>query len=135
MYFCVMERKVIKQNLFKILIKIIKYYPFILSVLYLVGSLVACYDVETKWRVLLCKTSFLSLIVLLINSFVLGFCIRHRMPLYFIFLCNVVDFLHTYVGIEAYCIYIYISLFILLYFILLLHYVTNCKASIIPSGR
>lgn len=124
-------RHLLQKGLYKRLVQILKVYPFVLSWLFLAGSLMTCFDIETKWMVLLCKTSFLSLVVLVLSSHVLEYCPRHRYPLYFIFTCNLVDLAHTYVGGRpSLYIGIYLLLFVLLYIGVTIHYYAeHCKKS------
>lgn len=82
----------ISKNLTKIAKIIIKYTPFIIAIGYLAMSILSSIGITVAILPFIFRYSLCSFICLMVMSFLLNFCIWHRMPLYY---AAVVDILNT----------------------------------------
>ena len=73
------------------MILILKFIPAILSIVYLLGTIL---NVLNKSTIMLSYLGFVSILpglFILLSSFVFKFCIWHRLPLYFILTSNIIN--------------------------------------------
>ena len=77
----------------KLLLLYLKYLPSIIAILYLLGSIFTHYGIFAIWLSGICYISFLPLIFMILTSFVFKFCIWHRLPLYYVGTCNILNFI------------------------------------------
>ena len=82
----------ISKVLAKITKIIVKYTPFIIAIGYLIMSILSCFGITIAILPILFRYSFCSFLCLLAMSFLLKFCIWHRLPLYY---SAIVDILNT----------------------------------------
>lgn len=78
---------------YKIVLIIIKYSTWFLAFMYLLNTILmyfGAYGTVISW---LAYTPFSMLIILYTMSIVLDFCIWHRLPLYYVLLCNITNIL------------------------------------------
>lgn len=78
----------------KLLLLCIKYTPWVLCVIYFLSSVLSYFNISTSILAWVGFTGFLSLIILYLCSIAFNFCIWHRLPLYYIFVCNIINFLN-----------------------------------------
>lgn len=85
--------------LYKIELILIKYIPYIISVIYFLNTILSYFDIDVYFLSHLGGMSILTFIFLYISSFVFKFCIYHRLPLYYILLCDLINYYDYYIGI------------------------------------
>ena len=83
-----------KNSKYKLLLITIKYFPWILAFIYLLGTILLYLELYVSILSWIGFTGIFPLIILYLSSIVFEFCIWHRLPLYYILLCNIIDFLN-----------------------------------------
>lgn len=87
------------KYLYKIELYLIKVIPMIISALYLLNITLSYYDIDMRIFSILGGVSILPFIFLYISSIVFKFCSYHRMFIYYIGVCNIIDYIDYYIGI------------------------------------
>lgn len=87
--------------LYKIELILIKYIPYIISVIYFLNTILSYFNIDVYFLSHLGGMSILTFIFLYISSFVFKFCIYHRLPLYYILLCDLINYYDYYIGIPV----------------------------------
>ena len=85
-----------RNHRYKILLLIIKYAPWIQASVYFLGTILMYFGI---YNALLSWIGFIGLFPLLILylcSIVFEFCTWHRLPLYYILLCNILNLLNWF---------------------------------------
>ena len=90
------EENLKSKTLYKIEILILKYIPFILSILYFLNTVLSLFDINVIIISYLVGISLLPWIFLLVSSFVFKFCIYHRIPLYYILINDIINIIDGY---------------------------------------
>lgn len=85
-----------KNKQYKILLILIKYTPWFLGSLYFIGTILSYFNIYPLIFSWLFFTSFWPLVILYSTSVVFQFCIWHRLPLYYILLCNILNLINWY---------------------------------------
>lgn len=75
---------------------IIKYFPMLIAILYLLESILSCFSIECLVLGLLDNMSLLPIILILSMSFLLKFCIWHRLPIYYVMVINTINIIDYY---------------------------------------
>ena len=85
---------------YKLYLLVIKYYPTILALIYLINTILLYFEIYISIISWFAYTSFLVLLVFYISSIIFQFCIWHRLPLYYILFCNIINLttLSTYLS-------------------------------------
>lgn len=83
----------LRKNRYKAHLVIVKVSPFILGLLYALNTLLAYFYIEITWAGYIGHLALIPALSLISQSFVLQFCVYHRLPIYYI-LVN--DALNTY---------------------------------------
>lgn len=87
--------------LYKIELILIKYIPYIISVIYFLNTILSYFNIDVYFLSHLGGMSILTFLFLYISSFVFKFCIYHRLPLYYILLCDLINYYDYYIGIPV----------------------------------
>lgn len=87
------------KYLYKIELYLTKVIPMIISALYLLNITLSYYDIDMRIFSILGGVSILPFIFLYISSIVFKFCSYHRMFIYYIGVCNIIDYIDYYIGI------------------------------------
>ena len=82
-----------KNHKYKLLLITIKYFPWILAALYFIGSILMYLDIYTSILSWVAFTGLLPIVILYMCSIAFDFCVWHRLPLYYVFLCNLLNLL------------------------------------------
>ena len=77
----------------------LKYTPWVIAVIYLIQLIFSCFGLESLVLSLLASIGIVPSILLLLFSYMFGFCIWHRMPIYYVLTTNVINAFDFYVGI------------------------------------
>ena len=103
----------------KLLLLSLKFAPWCLAFGYLLELILSCIGIYSVFLATLFGQSVFAIVIILLFSFSLGYCIWHRLPLYFIFTANIINIIDFYIGIPVtgkwmICIYLLlIGMFIL----------------------
>lgn len=93
-----MENSVTK-SLYKIELYLIKIIPTIIAGCYLLNNVLSYFNIETPILSAIGGLSILPWTFLFISSFVFKFCIYHRLPLYYILVSDIINYIDLYIGI------------------------------------
>ena len=127
------QKKIAQQrrsNLHKILLLSIKIMPMLISIFYLLNTILTFFNIDVIIISFIASVSLLPLLFMFLCSIVFQFCLYHRMFLYYIFICNLITYidykytlpLSNFGLLMLYMIVSGISLFVILY-----SYVSNTK--------
>lgn len=126
-----------KYNLKKLFLIIIKYIPIILSILYTINSILYICGIGSFIINSISGASIISLLFILISSFLFEFCVYHRIFIYYLLLINIlniIDWIFIIPISAKYFILTIIFLFIITCFIAVyIHFKNNEKVRIIKS--
>lgn len=93
------EEKYINKSLYKIELVLIKTIPYLISALYMLNSILSYFGIDTNIISHIGGLSLLVFIFLYVSSFAFKFCIYHRLPLYYILICDIINYYDYYIGI------------------------------------
>lgn len=120
----VREEKFVRNKVtYKVLILVVKYIPMIISMFYILNTILCWIDIDTPVISNIAGVSFLTWLFLYLSSIVFQFCIYHRIFLYYILTTDIINIYDFYLGIpistvqllSIHSIVIGILLFLLLY--------------------
>ena len=111
---------------YKIAIICVKYIPILISICYFIGNICTCFGIALLIISNISHMSLLPIICVLSFSFLLKYCIWHRLPIYYAMLIDVVNWIDYYIHIpvnSAIMLSIYLTITII--FILVGMYLKN----------
>ena len=76
---------------YKLLLIVIKYSTWILAAIYLIGSILLHFKLYNPLLSWIGFTGLIPIMLLYLCSIAFNFCIWHRLPLYYILLCNILN--------------------------------------------
>lgn len=79
---------------------IVKVCPYILGLIYALNSILAYFYMETTWAGYIGHLALIPALCFISQSFVLKFCIYHRMPIYYILVNDAVNTYDYFYGIN-----------------------------------
>lgn len=94
-----MENTLINKNLYKIFITIIKYVPYVLAFLKIIGLILNYFKILTFFLTCLGGTSIIFIGMLYIISFIFKFCLMHRLSLHYVTILILLTTIDHYIGI------------------------------------
>lgn len=77
----------------------LKYLPYLLALVDIIHTILSYYDINGD--ILRLIGGILSLIFIYLASFAFKFCGLHRLPIYYVFLSNLIATYDTYIGIPC----------------------------------
>lgn len=83
----------------KLLLISIKYSTWVIGIIYLIQIILGAFGVQSILLTYLFGASIFPLMVLIMFSVFLGFCIWHRLPLYYALTANGINLIDYYIGI------------------------------------
>lgn len=83
-----------KNRTHKLLLIFIKYSTWFLAGFYFIGMILLYFGIYPQIISWFCFTSIVPILLLYLNSLAFQFCIWHRLPLYYIFICNIINLLN-----------------------------------------
>lgn len=89
------------KSLYKIELLIIKVIPFIIMLCYVLNSTLSYFNINGEIFSVIGGQSILTWIFLYVSSFVFRFCIYHRLPLYYIFVSDILAYYDNIIGIPV----------------------------------
>jgi hypothetical protein len=94
-----MVERNLTKSIYKIELVIIKFIPYIIALVYLLNNILSYIGIDLPILSLFAGTSILTILFLYISSFVFKFCIYHRLPLYYIFIADIINYYDNIIGI------------------------------------
>lgn len=93
-----MENTLINKNLYKIFITTIKYVPYVLAILKVIGLILNYFKIPTFFLTCLGGTSIIFIGMLYIISFIFKFCLMHRLSLHYVTILILLTTIDHYIG-------------------------------------
>ena len=120
----------LRKGNYKLHLFIVKISPYILALIYALNVLLSYFYIETTWAGYIGHLALIPAFSLISQSFVLKFCIYHRLPIYYILVNDAINVYDYFYGIPIgdkdwlllNIVLIWIVLFLIVYF-----YVRNHK--------
>lgn len=83
----------------RFLLIVIKYIPWLIAVGYLIGCILAFLGLYFPLLTNVCALSIFSFILLISSSFALGFCVWHRIPIYYAVVLDLANLYDYWIGL------------------------------------
>lgn len=136
------EKSVRSKVTHKVLILVVKYIPMLISIFYMLNTVLCWIEIDTPVISNIAGVSLLTWLFLYLSSIVFQFCIYHRMFLYYILVTDLINIYDFYLGIpistvqllSVHSVIISVLLFSLLY-IHIKNHDKNNKGDIIKDYR
>ena len=93
------EANSLKRSNYKIFLFINKYLPYVISLLYMVNTLLYLFGIDLVVFSILGGMSILPMIYFISVSFTFKYCLYHRLPLYYVILNDSINWLEYTIGI------------------------------------
>ena len=93
------KQQSVSKSLYKIELKLLKLLPYLTALFYLLNTILTYCGIDCIFFNLIAGHSVLSILFMLLSSFVFNFCIYHRIPLYYMSLCSCINLYDWYIGI------------------------------------
>lgn len=93
------EENSLKRSNYKIFLFINKYLPYVISLLYMVNTLLSLFGIDLIIFSMLGGLSLLPIIYFISVSFTFKYCLYHRLPIYYIILNDSINWLDYHMGI------------------------------------
>jgi hypothetical protein len=93
------EENSLKRSNYKIFLFINKYLPYVMSLLYMVNTLLSLFGIDLIIFSMLGGLSLLPIIYFISVSFTFKYCLYHRLPIYYIILNDSINWLDYHIGI------------------------------------
>lgn len=118
------EESLRSKNLYRVLIITLKYIPMVISLMYMINTILSYFYIDTPIISNIAGMSLLSWLFIYLASTVFRFCQYHKMFLYYILVIDFINIIDYYLGIpigelELLMLHSFISgvfLFLILYF-------------------
>ena len=95
-----MEEEVsLSKFLYKVELLAIKYIPVVIAFIYFLSSVLSCVNIEAPILSYIGGMSLLTIIFLYLTSYVFRFCEYHRLPLHYIVVSDVINYIDYYIRI------------------------------------
>jgi len=78
---------------------LLKYTPWLIAIGYLLGIIFAAFNIPTIILTNFVGISILPILFILCSSFALGFCIWHRLPIYYVIVSDLINLIDYLIGI------------------------------------
>ena len=95
------KQQSVNKTLYTIELKLLKILPYLAALFYLLNTILTYYGIDCIFFNIIAGHSLLSLIFMLLSSFVFNFCIYHRIPLYYMCMCSCINLYDWYIGIPV----------------------------------
>ena len=94
-----MEEKRLNKTLYLIEIKLLKFIPYLTALFYLLNTILSYFNVDCSIFSILAGHSLISILFMLLSSYVFKFCEYHRIPLYYMIITECINLYDWYIGI------------------------------------
>jgi len=118
----------LKRRSHKLLLVILKVIPVITALCYMLNTTLACFGIDAFFFSHISGMSLLPWLFILIATYVFRFCIYHRMFLYYILMCDIINMTDYYIGIPVDTFNMLILHFVItgVFMLLILHFYVKC---------
>ena len=89
----------IEKQLYKLELLLIKSLPLGIALCYLLNTILSYFGIDAVILSYIGGMSILPTAFILISSFVFKFCIYHRLPIYYIIVSDIFNYIDFYIGI------------------------------------
>ncbi len=89
----------IEKNLYKLELLLIKILPLGIALCYLLNTILSYFKIDAVILSYIGGMSILPVIFILVSSFVFKFCVYHRLPIYYIIVSDILNYIDFYIGI------------------------------------
>ena len=93
------EENSLKRSNYKVFLFINKYLPYVISLLYMVNTLLSLFGIDLIIFSMLGGLSLLPIIYFISVSFTFKYCLYHRLPIYYTILNDCINWLDYHIGI------------------------------------
>lgn len=93
------EENSLKRSNYKVFLFINKYLPYVISLLYMVNTLLSLAGIDLILFSMLGGLSLLPIIYFISVSFTFKYCLYHRLPIYYIILNDSINWLDYHIGL------------------------------------
>ena len=83
----------------KLLLIVVKYGSWLIGLLSFIEIVLSCFGIQSALLTFVSGSPVIPILTLIAFSIFLGFCIWHRLPLYYALTANVINLIDYYVGI------------------------------------
>lgn len=94
-----MEEKRLNKILYLIEIKLLKFIPYLAALFYLLNTILSYFNIDCSMFNILAGHSIISILFMLLSSYVFKFCEYHRIPLYYMIITECINLYDWYIGI------------------------------------
>lgn len=94
------EENSLKRSNYKVFLFINKYLPYVISLLYMVNTLLSLFGINLIIFSMLGGLSLLPILYFISVSFTFKYCLYHRLPIYYIVLNDSINWLDYHIGIH-----------------------------------
>lgn len=94
-----MEEKRLNKTLYLIEIKLLKFIPYLTALFYLLNTILSYFNIDCSMFSMLAGHSIISILFMLLSSYVFKFCEYHRIPLYYMIVIECINLYDWYIGI------------------------------------
>ncbi len=95
-----MEEKRLNKTLYLIEIKLLKFIPYLTALFYLLNTILSYFNIDCSMFSILAGHSIISILFMLLSSYVFKFCEYHRIPLYYMIATECINLYDWYIGIH-----------------------------------
>ena len=89
----------VNKYMYKVFLFILRGIPYIIALCYIIFTTAFYFCLELNVIGYIGSCSILTWLFLYISSFVFRFCKYHRIPLYYVFLNDIINIIDTYIGL------------------------------------
>ena len=89
----------LKRSNYKIFLFINKYLPYVISLLYMVNTLLYFYGIDVPILSILAGMSLLPVLYFISVSFTFNYCLYHRLPLYYVIVNDTISWIEYTIGL------------------------------------
>ena len=93
------EANSLKRSNYKIFLFINKYLPYVISLLYMVNTLLYFYGIDVPILSILAGMSLLPVLYFISVSFTFNYCLYHRLPLYYVIVNDTISWIEYTIGL------------------------------------
>lgn len=94
-----MEEKRLNKTLYLIEIKLLKVIPYLAALFYLLNTILSYFGIDCSIFNIIVGHSIISILFMLLSSYVFKFCEYHRIPLYYMIVTECINLYDWYIGI------------------------------------
>lgn len=89
----------LKRSNYKIFLFINKYLPYVISLLYMVNTLLYFYGIDVPILSILAGMSLFPVLYFISVSFTFNYCLYHRLPLYYVIVNDTISWIEYTIGL------------------------------------